>query len=534
MVFTTTLLAVLLAVLTLAFFVRLPQPFDFFVRNDSPGGLFSLQLTTLFSWQLMHIRSEEYNVDESTWIADTLAVAQSKDFFATLLTHTTSRPVTVLPLLLLDKLQLPVDFYHVKVVALVCIILTLLLTYLLLRNLTSARLALLGLFPLTIFYLAVQFDDFLAYNSEFVCNVFVAGGIWLFSLITRKQDRPWQIGLVGCLLGLIPFAKFQAIPGALVVAGFCLYLWIRQRRFSSLALFTATGLGPLLGAIGYCLYTDQMTVLVRNYLLYYVYYSYQYSSLPFSERFSPRHILYYYRKQYTFAAYWFGLISLAAFSWWQIRRRPVEWSPTVLLACSLWAVSIYETVQAGTGYEHYLQLALVPHTVLAAVVIYPFVSQPAPRTTVVYCGYVLVAIGITFFSRAKAFHRGYEPPLPNDAAIVAFINQQCGPTDRIAVWGWADRYYVLSGVAPATRYANSVFQMKANAQQAYYLDQYVRDLRRERPVLFLDAVADKQFTYHDRSVYGHEHFPQLSQFIGRQYRLIGEQAGVRMYRLTDH
>lgn len=533
MVFSTTLITVLLAVLTLAFFVRLPQPFNFFVQKNSPGGLFSLQLIALFSWQLIHIRSEEYNVDESTWIANTLAVMQSKDFFATLLTHTTSRPVTVLPLLLLDKLGLPVDFYHVKVVALVCISLTLLLTYVSVRNLTSARLALLFLFPLTVFYLAVQFDDFLAYNSEFVCNVFVAAGIWLFSLIKLNHDRPWQIGLVGCLLGLIPFTKFQAIPSVLVVVGFCLYLWVRQRRFNAMVLFIVAGLLPLGGTIGYCLYTDQMTVLIRNYLLYYVYYSYQYSPLPFAERFSPRNILYYYRKQYTFAAYWFGLIVLIASSWWRIRRWSIAWSPALGLALLLWAISIYETVQAGTGYEHYLQLALVPHTLLSAVVIYPLVNQLALNATFVYYGYVLVAIGITLFSRTKAFNRGYEPPLLYDAAIVAFIKKQCGPTDHMTVWGWADRYYVLSGVAPATRYANSVFQMKANAQQDYYLDQYVGDLRRERPVLFLDAVANKQFTYHDRFLYGHNRFAQLSQFIDSHYRLIGEQEGVRMYRLTN-
>ena len=104
-------------------------------------------------------------MDESTWIADALAVLRGGNFFATLLTHTTARPLTVLPLLPLAWLHLPLDFWHVKVVALLLITLSLGLTYLTLRNLTTPRFAALGLLPLLVFYLVVQFDDFLAYRS---------------------------------------------------------------------------------------------------------------------------------------------------------------------------------------------------------------------------------------------------------------------------------------------------------------------------------------------------------------------------------
>lgn len=533
MVFTTTLIAVLLAVSTLAFSSDSPRSFASFSLRNKPGWLFGIQLLCVFTWQLMILRNQEYNVDESTWIANALAVIRDKDFFSALLTHTTARPVTVLPLLALDALGLPINFYYAKVVSLFCIVLTLGLTYLSLRNLTNARFATLSLFPLTIFYLAVQFDDFLAYNSELVCNVFVGSGIWLFSLIVGKRDRFWSICSAGLLLGLIPFAKFQAIPGALIVAGFCLYELIRQRRFAPASLFVIVGLLPLLVAVGYCLLTGQVTTLIRNYFLYYFHYSYQYSAKPFSERFSPRDIVHYYRKQYTFAVYWIGLILLMAVGVWQSRRSAFRPSSTILMLTLLWVVSIYETIQAGTNYEHYLNLVLAPHTLLAALLIYPVITHQSRQPVPIQYGYVAVALVITFFSRTKPFERGYEPPLPYDSEVVALIKKECSPQDRIAIWGWADRYYALSGIAPASRYANSGLQMKANAQQDYHLGQYVLDLQRNKPVLFLDAVAKNQFTYSNQGVYGHEHFPTVNRVITDAYQLIYEHEGLRAYKLKS-
>lgn len=161
----------------------------------------------------------------------------------------------------------------------------------------------------------------------------------------------------------------------------------------------------------------------------------------------------------------------------------------------LWFVSIYETIQAGTNYEHYLNLVLVPHALLAALLLHPVLKNQQVKPVFIQYGYVAVALVITFFSRTKPFERGYAPPLSYDSEVVSLIRNECGPQDRITIWGWVDRYYVLSGTAPASRYANSVFQMKDKAQQDYYLDQYVLDLQQNKPLLFLDAVAANQFTY---------------------------------------
>lgn len=529
MVFTIALTAVVLAILLYRSLT--PSSDSFSSISLKPGLLVGLQLVGVSLWQLSRIRNEEYNVDESTWIANALAVLREPDFFSTLLTHTTARPVTVLPLLLLDQLGLPIDFYSVKVLGLVFVVVALWLTYLAVRNLTNAPFAALALFPLTIFYVTVQFTDFMAYNSELVCNVFIAAAVWLYSLLFHRRDRLWQIGLVGLLLGLIPFAKFQAIPGALIVVGFSLYEWIRQRRYGRAVLFSLAGLLPLVITVVYCLITDQLTVLIRNYFLYYFHYSYQYSNRTLAERFSPRDIIWYYRRQYTFAVYWFGLIGLMVLGAWRSYRSRFRLSAPLLMAALLWAISIYETIQAGTGYEHYQNLVLTPHTLLAALLIYPTFRNQTSQVRPVLIGYLGVALLTTFFSRTKPFNRGYDPPLPYDDQVVALIKRDCKSTDQIAIWGWADRYYVLSGIAPASRYANTVFQMKDNAQQSYYLDQYMLDLQRNKPLMFIDAVAKHQFTYEDPQKYAHERFSAIKKIIAADYQLINEFDGLRVYKL---
>lgn len=533
MVFATTLITVLLSVSTLTLFKNFARPFSHFSLKNKPEWLFGIQVFFVLGWQLINIRNEEYNVDESTWIADALAVIADKNFFSALLTHTTSRPVMVLPLIILGKLQLPIDFYSVKVVVLLCIVLTLALTYFFLRNLTNAWYATLFVFPLTIFYLAVQFDDFLAYNSEVVCNVLLTSGVWFYSLIVRKRDRLWQLYLVGLLLGIIPFAKFQAIPGALVVAGFCLYEWVRQRRYTAALLFIGAGLMPIIAAVCYCLFTGQMSVLIRQYFLYYVYYSSQYSPKPLAERFTVSNIVGYYQLQHTFAAYWDGLLLLMAIGLWRARRVVSGWSSTTLMVALFWVISIYATIQAGTNFEHYLHLVLIPHTLLAALLIYPRIKGEQIKPMPVMYSYLAVALLITFFSRTKPYARGYKAPLPYDSEVVALIKKECGSQGRLAIWGWADRYYVLSGVAPASRYCSSVLQMGVVQQQDYYLDQYVRDLRQSKPILLLDAVAENQFMFRDRNIYGHEKFPTVNQVFTDYYQLIYEREGFRAYKLKS-
>lgn len=531
MVITTTLITVLLAVFILIIFTGLLRQYSPFTLKTNPAWLVGSQLLCVLIWQLTYIRNEEYNVDESTWMASALAVLHEENFASALLTHTTARPITVLPLLILDQLRVPLDFYSVKVLALVFILITLLLTYLSLRNLTTNWLATLFIFPLVVFYLTVQYDDFLAYNSELVCTVLVTSGVWLYSLIVGKRDRPWSLMGAGLLMGLVPFAKFQAIPGTLVVAGFCLYALIRQRRFGSAFFVTAAGFLPLVAASGYCLLTGQMTVLTRDYFLYYFHYSYQYSLTSFSERFAPSTILHYYQRQSTAAVYWFGLLMLIGIGVWPSRRIPGRWSSTTLMAGLLWIISIYETIQSGTNYEHYQNLVFVPHTLLAALLIYPVVKNRPVRTTFFLYGYLAVALTTTFFSRAENFEPGYKPPLPYDAEVIALIRKESGPQDRLTIWGWADRYYVLSGVAPASRFVNSVVQIQENAQQAYYLDQYVQDLQQNKPLLFIDAVAPNQFMYGDPRVYGHEQFPTVNRVITTDYQLIFEREGLRAYRI---
>jgi hypothetical protein len=535
MIVTSMILVVLSAGVIVALFTNSSFPTVAFLQRANPSWIFSGQLVFVSVSQFTRIRNQEYNVDESTWIADALAVNIDTDFFAALLTHTTARPITVLPLLLLDRLGLPISFYTIKVISLLCIILALAFTFLALRNLLTGQLALLCLLPLTAFYTVVTFDDFIAYNSELVCNVFIAAALWLYSLVQRRQERHWQGVIIGLSLGLIPFTKFQAIPSALIIVFFCLYEWYRQNRMASAFLFMATGLMPILVAVLYCLHTDQLTVLIRHYFLYYVNYSYQYSTKPFLERLSPRDILWYYRKQYTFAAYWFGLVAVMAILAWRSRKHGwLARSSFLWLAIILWLVSIYETIQAGTNYEHYLNLVLIPHTFLAAALMKPErttqLSQRFPRLPAY--AYIGASLLIICFIHTKAFERGYNPPLPYDSEVVSIIKRECSPTDRIAIWGWADRYYVLSGIAPGSRYANSVFQMKANNQQAYYLDQYVADLTNNKPRLFIDSVAPEQFTYDDSQQYGHARFSVIDKIISTRYRQIYQRGGLRIYRLV--
>ena len=98
------------------------------------------------------------------------------------------------------------------------------------------------------------------------------------------------------------------------------------------------------------------------------------------------------------------------------------------------------------------------------------------------------------------------------------IMRYASPGERLMIWGWAPRYYVLTGMRPGTRYGHSAFAH----DDPYFFDLFVKDFDRSRPPVFVDA-EDPIFKARLDA------YPALAVRIARDYEQVAIVGETRIY-----
>ena len=99
----------------------------------------------------------------------------------------------------------------------------------------------------------------------------------------------------------------------------------------------------------------------------------------------------------------------------------------------------------------------------------------------------------------------------------------------MAVWGWASEYHVQTGTYPATHELETEGLIRAGPYNDRFRPRFLSDIKRNKPVVFVDAVSPNEFWAKHRASQGHEIFPELASHIRDNYVLKEEVAGVRIY-----
>jgi hypothetical protein len=220
---------------------------------------------------------------------------------------------------------------------------------------------------------------------------------------------------------------------------------------------------------------------------------------------------------------------------WLLRRGRSGRAPlgplTVVVAGFL--VSLACVVLPGRPYPHYLYL-LVPMLALftgvaiatgSAVLGGGESADCLPRRVVL--GWVsvfaalVVGLGLdkagVFWAHLGA--RGWQPAQEANRIVAAQVSAASRPGDAISIWGWVPAYYLQTGLPPATRDAISHYVISAGPYQGYFQQRYLDDLRKSRPPIFIDAIANGVFMWNWPLSGTHESFPALAGFIDENYAL---------------
>ena len=496
----------------------------------------ALMCVFVFAWRWpFTLEAQEFNPDESQLIAGAITLAHDPVFWRSV-DGTTSGPLNFYALVPLRLIGLPLDYFTARLAALALVCAALFASYRLFRTHAPAAAARLAVLPGVLFFATAYDNDFVHYSSEHVSLAVIAiAAFWLMraSRTVAEDQRALVIGAF--VAGLLPWAKMQTAPLALVLAGVGLYRVFADSRRSSAEKWRSAGYGILaLGApsvIGVLvvLVTGQFEHFFQNYVLQNVVYAGGGTTLQATVQGlatgSERTAVYPVFLGTTLAVITLALAALA-----MTRQSPGWFAVSSALVA---ATAIVCVLAPKRPFTHYLLLSIVPVTWWSGACVSEVWANVRWRRTF---GFALLGISAVLPVVVRAMR-----PVPESfgrleaswrrpwSVTANVIRTYAKPGESLGVWGWRPNVYVETGLRQATRDPHTVWVITNSTRRPYYRNRYLDDLRRNQPMFFVDSVGPGAMVYQNRASEGHEIFPELAEYIQQNFFLLVDQGVDRIY-----
>jgi hypothetical protein len=465
----------------------------------------------------------------------------------------TSGPINHYALLLTGPLGLPLNYLGARVLASLFLAGTVLALHGSMRRHMPEWIARLAILPAVPFWAFGTFHDLLQFSSEQTPLLLLALAGWLATAaLTRRTGLLALVGLAlaGALTATPFFAKPQALPLQGVLLGLLVgAIWRprttgpdnSRRRAESLALLGGA-LVPLAVFVGYIsLYGlwDQIRVFFwQSNALYAGNRGYPFNAI-------PEALFRIANPAPGVTATLLGTIGFclaAVVPTWSAHR---EGRPRLLGAWLSVGAGLVAVFTPGRYFIHYLNFLVPPLCWCAAVHLdgarrwfgSPAITAGRQAHGTLALVFALAVLAWPTWERLELY-RPMNGQLffwqqRQTSPVAERIRAEARPGDRLVVWGWAPGYHVETGLPQGAREAITERSLDNGPLQASYRWRLLFDLRRNRPRWFVDAVAPGQFGYRDRSLSGHETWPELRDIVATEYERVDELAGVRIYRRRD-
>ncbi|HEY8995362.1 MAG TPA: hypothetical protein VIM71_11910 [Lacunisphaera sp.] len=496
----------------------------------------------LFAWRWPFLLvSHDFNPDESQLIAGAITLTHDPVFWRSV-DGTTSGPLNFYALLPLHWLGLPLDYFSARLTGLLLIWGTLLACQRTLTRRFGATMGWLGILPAAGFFATVTHSDLIHYSSEHLSLLLIASSVWLLALREPGDRIRWWTALL--IAGLAPWAKLQSVPLAFVLIGWACVQGLREAsdtaapRVRCIASAALASLAPTLIAASLIVATGQAEAAYRRYFLH---------NLIYVDQGAVRTVTDALREMLGLAmidgrfplllatALTIILVAGAGFAWRRVRPPVLFVVGGVLTVSATLAV-----IMPRREFLHYTLWLTVPLTLWLGASAGGWWNRLASfRARWLLALTLLWAAGLPpLLTRARhpvpdifeAFAYHWRHPR-NPTAMV--VHALAGREDTLAVWGWAPNLYVETHLRQATRDAHSVWCIVPSAQRDYHRRDYLADLQRHEPAVFVDAVGPGAFAFEHRQVQAHEIFPELADYISKHYTLVRDVRDARIYARND-
>lgn len=518
-------------------------------RRLLPPWLFVTALVlcfVAFRWPLWFV-GKELNVDESMMISEALTLRHDPMCWRSV-DGTTHGPLDTYPLLLARVVGLALDYQGARIVGAGLILILIYSCYRAVAASGRESLARAAVLPIVCFLSFTTFDDFVHYSSEHVPAPLLAVG---FCLVASELARPelrkaWSLrwAAAGLVLGAVPMAKLQGAPIAIALLAVAALFDLApsgisfRNRLRRLVVLVSSASCVTLLFVGIALLSDSWQDAWKSYIVHNLFHA-QRQSATYMEM-----IRKFCSDEGGFAPFAAGCavmagtaLPLALFGSTVAKRFAV-------LTMLFLVASLAATLAPGWPYSHYLLFAAAPIGLMAAAIwqaAYQVAEQRWSHQRGVRILLILLLGGAGIFPQIYARVAAPHPYVGQLASyqelssdpVASEILRYAKPGESLGMWGWMCRYYVLTGMPQATREAHTRMQLEFSPEAGYFRYRYLRDITRNRPPVFVDAVGPNNFTFADRSWATHERFKPLAAFIAENYRQVADINSCRIFVRID-
>ena len=523
-----------------------------FLKKITSGNLFIFSVcTAILFLRLPSLLITAQNLDENLYIVEAASIANGAVFWKTLLAGT-SGPLILYPLALL-RYAGGINYASIRLFGIVfCILPSVFLFWKSAKKMfgeTEARISCILLF---LFFSSIEYCDFVAYSSEYVPVLLLSVVIYSFSsLSTQTGILKNKLVLTGMVLGLVPYAKLQAVPIAVSLGFLVIYEIFRSYRKNikvfkfNLLLFVLSGLLPTVFVSSFLSYYRSWSMFIK----YYIFSNLNYLQSNVDNGIMVKTTLWQSlsgslsvcKDMNTFylCSAVIVCISCVALLNRATNNSKIE-SKKILLPVIFLVSSFYSISAPGRPFSHYFILSFFPIAFFTAAAV-NFIAQFGynqlfPKLQLGGITLVLLFYGTILLKRYTL--ERFVLPKSNYAIsnIAKEIKKYTHPNEKMIIWGWVEIYFVESELTMGGIFSFPSNVMKCNPNSESGIEQ-MNDLKNQfeinKPVIFLDAVSHQSASFSDSSRYRVEHFPIVGDYLHRNYTVVFESDERRVFVRND-
>jgi len=477
----------------------------------------------------------ELNPDSSQFLAGALTLRHDPVFWRSV-DGMTAGPLIYYTLTLVSWLGMPLTYFTARLVALVLFGITFAAAHRLIAAHHGPRVAGFALLPTALFFALTTDPDFNHYSSELVPLALIMGAATLFLHPGRQTKLPAL--LMGAVLaGAVPWAKLQAAPIAAALGLLVVVRVLRdpalptRARLGRAAMVVGAALLPTIGFLGLVTFAHSFSDFYRSYIVQNLLYTDPGRGALLG---AESRLL-----RGDFATLGYATVLLTAFAGLALalprRPSPQPLSPLLPAGGLMLGVAFLCVITPGRDFLHYT-LLLLPGLLLLSGAAVGEGKRALRRARI---GGLIALSCLTLLvlrvdepkpATLGQLASNYRTP---DSKLGELVKLLSASDRQVGVWGWEMQLYVESGARQATRSAYSYWQITQGPQRDYFRARYLGDLQRNRPPVFVDAVGEATKFFHGRDRLAHETFPELAEFIAREYCLVAELRFARVYARRD-
>lgn len=496
---------------------------QYFNKNWLVRAAIFLQLLLLVYFRLPAIFfNEALNPDENLFIVGAMTLAESPLYWESV-DGCTSGPFNFYIITAFcETFEQPYDYISARIVGILLMVGSFLCSFLTIRRLFSASVALMSVFPAITFMGLTTHWDFVNFSSEQLPIFLISLMLYFFTKIylSKASIYTWDTFILGLISGSVIFTKLQAIPIAFGLTIFTYWLIFQKSKDSFLKnAFYLT--------IGGCTTLIVLVFIGYNYnFLDKIWVFYIKNNLAYGKTSSSliSHVVQSLNDPINIFIKILIVLSTVAVGYFVGYKRQLKVSilgglMAIFILCTIF--SIYKT---GFMFHHYLLFMITPSVFLFAFLLNEIEKS---RKRIISIGVTLLAtLWLATKTSATPFTNYFissdKPQRPLSISKTGHqILKYTHPDESLVVWGDAGRLYLETKRTQGVRWSNSHWGMYSDSLQKTFQKEFIMELKEKPFPVFVDAHPT-QNTFMTRDKIGYETNRELKEHIDSNYQFIGE------------